>query len=243
MHRTARRHALAALSGITTIRAPRGGWRRDDPGDGGGDGSSGHSNAGGGNTDDKDGDDDAGKASGDKTPKIEGDLDPERHARALAAAREGERKAKDARKASDDRLASVLKALGLNADGKADPEEQVKALTTERDDWRNKATGAITRNAIRDAAETHKAKAAELLDSQSFLNQLKDLDATADDFDDKVADLVKAAVKANPAKYGATEPGAKGTGKQGADHSGAGGNNKTKPKGLAAAVTAALSGN
>ncbi|XVU25802.1 hypothetical protein ACQPZJ_01720 [Actinoplanes sp. CA-054009] len=241
MNRTARRRALALFA---VASPPRGGWHRNDPGDGGGDGSSGHSNAGGGNTDDKGGDDDgAGKASGDKTPKIEGDLDPERHARALGAAREDARKAKEARKASDDRLASVLKALGLNSDGKADPEEQVKALTTERDDWRTKATDAITRNAIRDAADTHKAKAAELLDSQSFLNQLKDLDPTDDDFTDKVGDLVKAAVKANPAKYGVTEPGAKGTTRQGADHSGAGGNNKTKPKGLAAAVTAALSGN
>jgi hypothetical protein len=227
MHRTARRTALCPLSGIQTVRMPRSGWRREDPGAGdGGTGGSGHDPNAGGTTPDGDG---AGKDGDGKTPKIQGDFDPERAAADLGKARESERKAKAEKKASDDRLAAVLKALGLNQDGKADPEEQAKQLTTRAEQAEARATRLAIKNAIRDGADTHKANAAELLDSQSFLKKLSDLDATADDFDDKVADLVKAAVKSNPAKFGAKT--GQGTGRMGADHTG-GASGEGRPKSL-----------
>ncbi|MBG0560720.1 hypothetical protein [Actinoplanes aureus] len=235
MYRTARRYAL---SGIAIPRVPRGGWHREDPGDTGEGRGPGHDN-GEGDTG-KAGDNDS--TEGKPGPKIEGDFDQERHARALAAARESERKAKEARKASDDRLAAVLKAAGLTADGKTDPAEQLKAAAAERDKATAKARETAIELAVYKSAGKAGADPDAILDSRGFLNSVAELDPDAADFRDKVTAAIKDAVKANP-KLAATDPGIKGAVRQGADHSGAGAGTKTKPKGLAGAVTAALSGN
>jgi hypothetical protein len=231
MYRTARR---AALSGINIPRVPRGGWHREDPTDNGEGGAPGHNNGGG----------DTAKAGADgtseKTPKIEGEFDKERHERALAAARDGETKAKAAKKAADDRLAAVLKAAGLTTDGKTDPETQLADLRTRAENAEQRATQLATRDAVRTAAGKHSADAELLLDSNAFLGKLADLDTTANDFGDKVADLVKAAVKEN-ARY-ASSSSSKGAGKQGTDHSGAGNGKAGKPKNLTEAIAARLGG-
>jgi len=232
--RHTRRRALTLMSGIWSApRPPRGGWHREDPGDGGGDGSSGHGPAGGGDND--------GAGDDGKKPEFTGDFDPDKAKAAIASARDGEKKAKQAAKDSSDKLASVLKALGLGTDGKADPEDQVRQLTERATAAEQRANALAVKTAVRDAADEHKANAAELLDSQKFLGQLADLDPTSDDYADKVGALVKKAVASNPAKYGTT-PAKGGSGRSGSsDHTG-GGTGRARP-GLGAAIAARMNGN
>jgi hypothetical protein len=221
------------MSGIQTVRPPRAGWRREDPSTGGDGGAPGHNNGG----------TDPGKA-GDpgtddsKTPKIDGDFDADRAKATIAAARAAEAKAKAEKKSADDRVAAVLKAAGLTPDGKQDPEQQVKDLSARADAAEARAQVLATRDAVRTAASKHNGDPELLLDSQRFLGKLTDLDTTAPDFGDKVADLVKAEVKANPRLAADT----KGAGKQGTDHSGSGGGQKPKAKTLHEAIAAKLGG-
>ncbi|RBQ05159.1 hypothetical protein DQE82_26800 [Micromonospora sp. LHW51205] len=206
---------------------------------GSGEGDSGEAGeTGEGTTDDQDGD--AGQDDGSKTPKYDGEVDKARHERALAAARESEKKAKAEAKAERDRVAAILKAAGLTPDGKTDPAEQLKAAAAERDKAVARARDTAIELAVYKRAGKAGADPDAVLDSRGFLSSVAELDPDAADFDDKVTAAIKAAVKTNP-KLSATA--GQGAGKQGADHSGAGSGNKTKPKGLAGAVTAALSGN
>ncbi|WP_433793945.1 hypothetical protein [Actinoplanes sp. CA-252034] len=231
MYRTARR---TALSGITVPRVPRGGWHRDDPTDNGEGRGPGHDNGGG----------DTGKAgdndSTGKTPKIEGEFDKERYERALAAARETERKAKDAKKASDDRLAAVLQAAGLTPDGKEDPAEQLKAAAADRDKAAEKLRDKSLRLSVRENADKAGVDPAAVIDSTSFRQAVAELDVDAADYDDLVVAAMKKALKANPRLAADSSP-PKGAGKQGADHSGQGGQ-KSKPKNLTEAIAARLGG-
>ena len=194
--------------------------------------------------DDGDGDaddqaDDNGKDDGKKTPKIDGDFDPERAKRSLAAAREAEKKAKADKKAADERVAAVLKAAGLTPDGKEDPAEQLKAAAAKADQATAKARDTAVELAVYKSAGKAGADPDALLDSRGFLSQVADLDPEAADFRDKVTTAIKAAVKANP-KLAAEAP--KGTGRQGADHSGNGGGQAGKPKNLTEAIAARLGG-
>ncbi len=226
------RRYRAAVFPFAVRHMPVKGWRREEPG-------SGEGGSGGGAGDDTGKTDDGDDTGAGKDPKIDGDFDAERAKRTIASAREGEKKANEKAKASDARLKAVLKAMGLGEDGKADPETQAKELTSRAEAAEARATKLAIKNAIRDGADKHKANAAELLDSQSFLSKLGDLDAAADDFDDKVADLVKAAVKANPGKFGAQT--GQGAGARGADHSG-GSNRPARSKDLSSAVAKRLGG-
>ena len=81
----------------------------------------------------------------DKTPHITGDFDPDRAARTIAAARDGEKAAKAAAKQAQERLTAVLKAAGLTPDGKQDPAEQLRDALAERD----KASTAARQSAVR----------------------------------------------------------------------------------------------
>ncbi|MDQ0943277.1 hypothetical protein [Streptomyces sp. V1I1] len=86
------------------------------------------------------------------------------------------------------------------------------------------------------AAGKHEANAAALLDSRSFLESVKGLDPTADDFADKLDTAIKAAVEANaqlrtgqaPRRGGGEFPGGPGT--------------TGRPTSLGSAVAAALGG-
>jgi hypothetical protein len=211
-----RRHTLAALAGIRVHHGPA---RRDEGSADTGDPNPG----GGGNTDpDNTGPDDT------KTPEIKGDLDPDRAARAIAAARKGEKEARADAKATKDRLDAALKALGLTPDGKTDPAEQLKAAATERDKAVSRARDTAIELAVYKSAGKAGADPDAVLDSRGFLSSVAELDPDAADFTDKVAAAIKAAVKANP-KLSATA--GQGAGKQGADHTG-GGSNTGRPKSL-----------
>jgi hypothetical protein len=187
------------------------------------------------------GTDATGKAGAGGTPKIEGDFDADRARAAIAAAREAEKSAKAGKKAADERVAAILKAAGLAPDGKQDPEDQVKTLLARAEAAEKRSAQLATRDAVRSAAAKHSGDVEALLDSQRFLGQLADLDTAAADFGDKVAGLVKAAIKDNPRYAVASSAPAKGSGKQGADHTGNGGT-RTRSSTLDAAVAQKLGG-
>lgn len=204
------RHLLAIIN-----HPRRGIALKDAPGDGG----TGDSGGGTGNNDG--GDDKGDSDTGDKKPDIKGDLDPDRAARSIAAARDGEKKAKAELKAEKDRVAAILKAAGLTPDGTQDPAEALKAAAAERD----KATAAARDNAIELAIFRKAGKAGadpdRALDSRSVMAKFADLDPAAGDFGDKVEALLKQAVKNDPglAASGAT----KSAGKSGGEFDGGSG--------------------
>jgi hypothetical protein len=99
-------------------------------------------------------------------------------------------KAKDA----EDRNNKILAALGLQPDGKTDPDELAKQHATTSTDLRQSRIEL----AVFRTASKHQADADALLDSRSFLATLADLDPTAVDFGAKVETAIKAAVKDNP---------------------------------------------
>jgi hypothetical protein len=234
MRRTARRAALAAFADpFFTPRPPAGGWHRNGGGDDGGDGSSGGGTGSGANSDG----DDAGKAD-DNAPKIDGDFDADRARRAIAAARDAEKKAKGDAKVAKDQVAAILAAAGLKPDGTKDPAEQLKEAAAKADAAEKRARDTAVELAVYKSAGKAGADPDALLDSRGFLTAVADLDPDAADFGDKVTTAIKAAVK-NNSKLAAD--GAKGPGKQGADHSGNGGQ-KPKPKNLTEAIAARLGG-
>lgn len=214
MHRT-RNRMLLALAG-----PHRGPARRDDAGGNGTSTGSGSTEGGSGSTDtgstDQDGD-----AQGDSTgqPKIDGDLDKDRAARSIAAARDAEKKAKERAKAADDRVAAVLKAAGLTPDGKTDPAEQLTAAKAAADQATQKLRDKSLRLSVRENADKAGVDASAVIDSTSFRDATADLDPDAADYDDKVIAAMKKALKANPR----LAAGPAGTVRQGADHSGSGG--------------------
>lgn len=242
MYHRARAHALRNLSGITVYGPPRGGWRRDDPGD---DGNPTH-----GGTGADGGTDDGGKPADDpatdpaKTPAIKGDLDPDRAARSIAAARDAEKKAKDraaaADKAKQDLIDSIGMALGLKPDPKADPAALAAQAAKELTDTRAELAALKVENALMRVAGKAGGDADALRDSRTFMKNLDGLDPTAKDFEDQVAAAVKDAVKANP-KLAVATPGGQGPARQGVDHSG-GGNGRQRPTSLGAAIAARMSG-
>jgi len=190
-----------------------------------------------GSGDGQDGAADAGNDAGDvgKKPQIKGDFDPDRAARAIQAARDGERKAKEAAKAANDRLAAVLRAAGLTPDGKEDPAEQLKAAREAAERATARARQSAVELAVYRSAGKVGADPDAVLDSRAFLAAVADLDPDDADFGDKVNAAIKAAVKANPKLAAA----ALSPGRQGADHTGG---RTTKPKTLHDAVARRLGG-
>jgi len=184
---------------------------------------------------------DQGDDTGSKTPEIKGEFDPDRAKRAIAAAREAEKKAKANQKAADERLAAILRAAGLTPDGKEDPAEQLKAARESAD----KATARARQTAVELAVYKSAGKAGAdpdaVLDSRSFLTAVADLDPEDSDFADKITDAIKTAVKNNPKLAAGTAGQGSGAGRQGADHTGgSGGRNRSTS--LAEAVKRKLGG-
>ncbi len=221
-----RTRTLAAIVGIRPHNGPA---RRDGAGDGPGSGSAtggggtGDSTTGGEGSDGKAG---SGDGTSTGTPNIDGDLDKERAARAIQSAREAEKKAKEAAKAANDRVAQILKAAGLTPDGKEDPAEQLAASKAAAEQATQRARDAAVELAVYKAAGKAGADAEALLDSRGFNAAVKDLDPTEADFADKVTAAIKAAVKNNPKLAASTS--IVGTGKQGADHTGGNGGTVTQ---------------
>ncbi|TDC81899.1 hypothetical protein E1193_13430 [Micromonospora sp. KC606] len=244
-----RRRTLSALAGQVIgyrkdgrpIRLAAGG---SGDADGDGAGSDGGDSAGG---TDAGGDGQGGKGGqGDGTsskdgPTIDGEFDAERARRAIAAAREAEKKAKGDAKAERERVAAILKAAGLTPDGQADPAEQLKAVAAERDAAAAQARDTAVELAVYKRAGKAGGDPDALLDSTRFRAAVKDLDPTAVDFDDKVTDAIKAAIKANP-KLAAAVTGGQGPARQGTDHTGGNNGGRQRPAGLGAAIAARMAG-
>lgn len=90
------------------------------------------------------------------------------------------------------------------------------------------------RDAVRDRAEKHGAKATALLDSLSFRQKIADLDPSAKGFGASLDDAIKTAVKDNPSTFAAQT-----AGKSGGDLSGGTGEGAAKKRAgsLAGAIT------
>lgn len=222
---------------IAIATMPAKGWTREDPAAGGGaSGGGAPSTTDSGDSGDTNPEGEQKPAEG-KAPTITGDFDPERAARALKAAREGEAKAKASAQAERDRVTAILKAAGLTPDGKEDPEAKLKALADDNAKLRDTAAAYELEKAVRGAAGKHGGDFDALNDSRDFATKLGALDPSAADYADKVSDLVKAAVKDQPQRYAAQKPAPNGRGR-GTDHTGGGGTGR--PQGLGAAIAARM---
>lgn len=206
----------------------------------------GHPSGGGtapaGGTDGADGADNGDAGQGDdgskgKGPTFTGDFDPDKAKRAIEAAREGERKAKEATKAEQARVAAILKAAGLTADGKEDPEQLAAAKAAELEQAKQVAHDASTELAVYKTAGPNGGDPVKLLDSSTFKASIRDLDPGAKDFADKVGKAIKAAVEQLPhlaADTGAN--GGQGPARQGVDHTGGGTGSKERPRSIREAI-------
>lgn len=222
----------------------RGPALRDAPSDSGGaDGGGGDGNTGADGGDDKGGSD-SGDGDG-KAPKFDGDLDKDRAARALAASRDSERKAKErataAEKSRQDLIDGIAVALGLKPDPKTDPATIAAQAAKELTDSRAEVQTLKVENALLRLAGKAGGDVEALRDSRTFMTALAALDPSDKDFDAQVTAAVKDAIKANP-KLGTASQGGQGPNRQGADMSGGNGG-RQRPAGLGAAIAARLSGN
>lgn len=91
-------------------------------------------------------------------------------------------------------LAAVFNPGAAETD---DPAETVRTITAEADTLRSELQQARTELAVHNLAAENGANPNALLDSRSFLNTLQGLDATADDYQEQVADAIRTAVAAN----------------------------------------------
>jgi hypothetical protein len=160
-------------------------------------------------------------AGGTGGPKLDGPYDQARAERLIANLRadldKAKGKATEVEGKSKAQLDAIAKALGLKSD--ADPAELQKQL----DARASEARQARLELAVHRAARAAGADADALLDSRSFLAALADVDLASAGAADKVAEAVKAAVKANgklaaapaaPGKSGAEITGGAGTGEK-----------------------------
>lgn len=155
-------------------------------------------------------------------------------------ARKNEERAK-ANKAEADKqaamLAKVLETLGVETDGKPDPQKVAEQLTQERDKAAAQARQTTVELAVFKAAGKLSADPDALLDSRAFAKEVADLDPASDSFGDDVTAAIKGAVKANP-KFAIPEP--QPAARSGSEMSGAPEKTTTKrPTSLSGAVTAA----
>jgi len=143
-----------------------------------------------------------------ETQRWSGDFDPARAQRALDAAREDARKAKEAEKATKGQLAAILKTLGLKEDGTEDPAEALKKATAERDAAAAKAKDQAVQLAVFRLASDPAlgASPARLLDSRSFMAKMDSLNPDAADFGDKVKAAITEAIKADASLKAETKP-------------------------------------
>lgn len=206
---------------------------------------------------------DADTKGADKTPTIDGDLDKERHAKALAASRAAEKKAKEraqvaekaradaeaaAQKAIEDMKKNVLKQFGIGEDEQVDPAELAKRAAAERDQLAKERDDAIAQLAAKEAENAVVRRGAkanadvdELLDSDRFRKQLGQLEPAADDFTDRLDELIKKFVTDNPKRY-ALAPVKQPPGKAGADITGSGGGANKRAGSLGEALRNAYAG-
>lgn len=139
---------------------------------------------------------------------------------------------------------AVLKALGLNPDGKDTPPDP-EALAKQVSDYKAVAwENAVQAQILRVSAKQEVgADADALLDSNSFLDSLEEfvsLDPNTKEFRDKLAAHIKSWVDKHPKFKTQTQPA--GPARSGGDHPGGGGAPTARPTSLHAAVGNALGG-
>lgn len=140
----------------------------------------------------------------DTTPPTDSkpSADPAQDTDWRAESRKWEKRAKDNTKAVEAeqaKLAKVLTALGVKADGSEDvkPED----ITARLEQANSKAWTRGVHLQLHRLASKHDADPTALLDSMMFVNSLDDLtsiDPDDDTFADQLDERIKAAVKANP---------------------------------------------
>lgn len=163
-----------------------------------------------------------GRPADDKLPQFTGDFDPERAARALASAREGEKTAKaQAQEAltkaqtTESQLAAVLKALGKTPDGSdvpPDPEAAVAELTDRATRAEAYAWTLGVKSNVYDLAEAAGANAKLVYNSSEFRDLLDDLvddDPGTSEFRTALEQKMRDFVAANP-EYAVTPGGRSG---------------------------------
>lgn len=102
-----------------------------------------------------------------------------------------EQQLQQAQQTQQSQLDAIAKALGLKGDEPPDPDKLASQLTSEQAEKRD----AKVQLAVYRAATANGANPDALLDSQSFLTSVKDVDPADQD---KVATAIKAAVEKNP---------------------------------------------
>ncbi|MEV4041431.1 hypothetical protein [Streptomyces sp. NPDC049744] len=145
-----------------------------------------------------------------KTPKFEGDFDPQKFERLVenlrgdVAAEKAKREALE-QKAKDDQselMKRVAKAFGLETDEEKPPTPEQLAQQLEEAQTRTKASDDRARQtqvelAVYKTAGKHGGDPDALLDSRSFAKAIAKLDPNSDEFGEEVGKAIKAAVDGN----------------------------------------------
>jgi len=219
--RRAFRHPLATHSALDVLGYRRNGspiyaiagGNGEGEGDGGsggqpGSGESGQSGQEGTGDNGKAGDQggqQSGKESAQTGSRADGGADWEaKYRETLAHSREWEKRAKANTSAAEE--LEKLKAANMTEQekavaaaekaGRTAAAQEAQAEIEKRD---AKLRELTVRDAVRDRAEKHSARASALLDSVSFRQKIADLDPTSKTFGANLDDAIKAAVKDNPA--------------------------------------------
>ena len=103
-------------------------------------------------------------------------------------------------------LAALAGVFNPEASPAADPAEALQTITAETETLRTDLADARAELAVYRSAAEHGGNPNALLDSRSFLNTLRGLDATADDYQEQVAEAIRTAVASN-ANLSAAGPG------------------------------------
>lgn len=103
-------------------------------------------------------------------------------------------------------LSKLAAVFNPDAPQGADPAEALQTITAEAETLRTELAQARAELAVHNLAADNGGNPNALLDSRSFLSTLQALDASADDYQDQVAEAIKSAVASN-ATLSATGPG------------------------------------
>ncbi|MFD7884086.1 hypothetical protein ACFV3N_16805 [Streptomyces bauhiniae] len=197
---------------------------------GGESGQAGHGGTGAENKGAEQGGQQSGKESGQSGSGTDGGTDWEaKYREVLGHSREWEKRAKANTSAAEE--LEKLKAANMSEQEKAVAAAEKAGRTAASQESSaeiEKLTGQLrelaVRDAVRERAEKHGAKASALLDSLSFRQKIADLDPTAKTFGANLDDAIKAAVKDNP------NFGTQAAGKSGGDLSGGTGEGAAKKR-------------
>lgn len=169
-----------------------------------GSGESGQGGSDGGGTAAGQGGQQSGQGSGQSGSGADGGSDWEaKYREAVGHSREWEKRAKANSSAAEEleklRAASMSEqekaVAAAEKAGRTAASQEAQAEIEKRDAQLRELT---VRDAVRERAEKHGAKASALLDSVSFRERIADLDPTAKTFGANLDDAIKAAVKDNP---------------------------------------------